>query len=74
MNYLLDFNGCFYCVFFVGYFDFVGFTFFELQGVFVQCLFGNTVFVGFDLVGFAVDFEFDNFAFLELAVYFEFGF
>ena len=74
MNYLLDFKGCFYCVFFVGHFDFVGFTFFELQGVFVQCLFGNTVFVGFDLVGFAVDFEFDNFAFLELAVYFEFGF
>ena len=74
MNYLLDFNGCFYCVFFVGYFDFVGFTFFELQGVFVQCLFGNAIFVGFDLVGFAVDFEFDNFAFLEFAVYFEFGF
>ena len=74
MNYLLDFNGCFYCVFFIGYFDFVGFTFLELQGVFVQCLFGNAIFVGFDLVGFAVDFEFDNFAFLEFAVYFEFGF
>ena len=74
MNYLLDFKGCFYCVFFVGHFDFVGFTFFELQGVFVQCLFGNAVFVGFDFVGFAVYFECYLFAFNQFAVDFEFGF
>ena len=30
INYLLNFNSCFYCVFTVSHFDSVGFTFFEL--------------------------------------------
>ena len=53
-NHLLfNFYGCFYCVFFVGHFDSVFFTFFELFDNFLfKGNLGYSFFVGFGLVGF----------------------
>ena len=59
MNYLLDFNSCFYCVFKVSHFDSVFFAFFELfDNILFNGNLGYSFFVGFSLVGFAVQFEF----------------
>ena len=72
MNYLLDFNGCFYGVFFVGHFDGVCFTFFEfVDNFFVQCLLCNTFRIGFHLVGFAIELECYLFSFNQFAVDFK---
>ena len=72
MNYLLDFNGCFYCVFKVSHFDSVFFAIFELfDNILFNGNLGYSFFVGFSLVGFAVQFECDLFAFDLFAVDFE---
>ena len=71
---LFYFNGCFYCILKVCHFDSVGFTFLKLfDDILFEGLLGDSLLVGFDLVGFAFELEFYDFTLDEFAVDFKLG-
>ena len=72
MDYLLNFNSCFYCVFCVCYSNSVGFTFFKLvDNIFVPGFLCDTQCIGFCFVVFAVEPECYPFVFDPFTIDFE---